>query len=103
MIISKLEAPGSRVRRIGGRAFASASASAFVALVALPLMTNAAAMPAYPAVTQARLNNAGKDNGWLMYRRDYSSQAFAPFDQINTGNVGKLKVAFEHKVNRPGI
>ena len=32
-----------------------------------------------------------------MYRRNYESTGYAPFDQINTGNVGKLKVAFDYQ------
>jgi len=53
----------------------------------------------YQAVTDARLANAAKDDGWLMYRRDYTSSGHAPFDQINAGNVAKLKVAFDVKSN----
>jgi alcohol dehydrogenase (cytochrome c) len=56
-----------------------------------------AAAADYPAVTDARLVAAAKDDGWLMYRRDYASTGYAPFDQINTGNVDKLKVAFDLK------
>lgn len=51
----------------------------------------------YQPVTDVRLVNAAKDDGWLMYRRDYASTGFAPFDQINAGNVAQLKVAFDHK------
>src|SRR5438445_11476998 len=51
----------------------------------------------YQTVTDARLANAAKDDGWLMYRRDYTSSGHAPFEQINTGNVAKLKVAFDVK------
>ena len=32
-----------------------------------------------------------------MYRRNYESTGYAPFDQINTGNVDKLKVAFDYE------
>jgi len=68
----------------------------FAAAALMPLLAYAAA-PAYDSVTTARLDNAQKDNGWLMYRRSYTSTGFAPFDQINTGNVDKLKVAFTYK------
>ena len=64
---------------------------------ALSLSAGAAVAADYPAVTDARLLNAAKDDGWLMYRRDYASTGYAPFDQINTGNVAKLKVAFDLK------
>ena len=62
--------------------------------VLMPLWA-AAQAPAYLAVTRERLVNAQQDNGWLMYRRNYESTGYAPFDQINTGNVGKLSAAFD--------
>lgn len=51
----------------------------------------------YQTVTDARLAAAASDPGWLMYRRDYASTGYAPFDQINAGNVDKLKVAWDMK------
>lgn len=51
----------------------------------------------YPAVTDARLANAANDDGWLMYRRDYGSSGYAPFDTINAGNVAELKPAWDYK------
>lgn len=63
----------------------------------LALAAGAAAAADYQPVTDARLANAAKDDGWLMYRRDYGSTGHAPFDQINTTNVDKLKVAFDVK------
>src|SRR6202140_2838766 len=72
---------------------------AVVAVTALtPLLTHAAT-PAYLPVTSERLINAQQDNGWLMYRRNYESTGYAPFDQINAGNVGKLTIAFNHQSN----
>lgn len=61
------------------------------------LLTAAAAQAAtdYPPVTDARLLQAARDDGWLMYRRDYASTGYAPFAEINTGNVGQLKLAYE--------
>ena len=60
-----------------------------------PAATQAAA-PAYPTVTNARLDNATSDNGWLMYRRDYKSNGYAPFKEINTGTfetiIGTVKL-----------
>src|SRR5471030_2747622 len=70
----------------------------FAAILLTPLLAHAD-MPAYPSVTSERLLNAQKDNGWLMYRRNYESTGYAPFDQINTGNVDKLKVAFDYQSN----
>ena len=61
---------------------------------------NAAATGAadtYPSVTQDRLMHAESDNGWLMYRRAYNSQGYAPFAQIDSANVGTLKEVFSYK------
>src|ERR1700682_3040852 len=69
---------------------------AAVAVAALTPLLAYAAMPAYSPVTSERLINAQQDNGWLMYRRNYESTGYAPFDQINAGNVGKLTIAFNH-------
>ncbi|MGA2343011.1 MAG: hypothetical protein ABSG29_07450, partial [Steroidobacteraceae bacterium] len=74
----------------------SARACVLVAATLAPLLA-AAETPAYPAVTTERLNNAQKDNGWLMYRRNYESTGYAPFDQISAANVGKLKIAFDYE------
>jgi alcohol dehydrogenase (cytochrome c) len=62
----------------------------------LPALAHAA-NPAYEAVTEARLLGAQKDLGWLMYRRDYTSSGYAPFDQINAANVAGLKPVFDYK------
>jgi alcohol dehydrogenase (cytochrome c) len=69
---------------------------ALAAVLLTPLLAHAD-MPAYPSVTSERLVNAQKDNGWLMYRRNYESTGYAPFDLINSGNVEKLKVAFDYE------
>lgn len=50
----------------------------------------------YPRVTEERLMAAASDNGWLMYRRSYDGQAYAPFVSINPTNVGSLRVAFTY-------
>ncbi|HET9028642.1 MAG TPA: PQQ-binding-like beta-propeller repeat protein, partial [Candidatus Aquilonibacter sp.] len=55
----------------------------------------------WPAVTDARLRNADKDPGWLMYLRTYNAQGHAPYNQINAGNVDKLHVVFTHSVSIP--
>ncbi len=67
-----------------------------LAVAALVPLCGYAAAPTYPAVTTERLINAQQDDGWLMYRRNYESAGYAPFDQINAGNVAGLKVAFDH-------
>ena len=51
---------------------------------------------AYPTVTQATLEHAANGNGWLMYRRDYTSSGYAPFKDINTGNVANLKEVWNY-------
>jgi len=46
-------------------------------------------------LSQARLNAADKDGkNWLHVNGGYSQQRFFPGNQINTGNVSKLKPAF---------
>src|SRR5262249_44860093 len=51
-------------------------------------------------VPYERLRDANKEPGnWLTYSRDYSGQRYSPLDQINTGNVGKLRMAWMRQVN----
>ncbi|WDS35199.1 methanol/ethanol family PQQ-dependent dehydrogenase [Pseudoxanthomonas sp.] len=57
----------------------------------------AAAEADYAPVTDARLKSAATDNGWLMYRRDYTSRGYAPFKSISTKNVANLKPAWDWK------
>ncbi len=54
-------------------------------------------MPAYAAVTDARLANAATDPGWLMYRHDYTSSGFSTLDRITASNVAQLKPAWDFK------
>jgi alcohol dehydrogenase (cytochrome c) len=68
-----------------------------VAVAGALLTVSGFAAADYQPVTDARLTNAAKDDGWLMYRRDYGSTGYAPFEDINTTNVGNLKVAFDVK------
>jgi alcohol dehydrogenase (cytochrome c) len=49
-----------------------------------------AALQNYQSVTAERLKNPEAGN-WLMIRRTYDGQGFSPLNQINTGNVGKLR------------
>lgn len=65
-------------------------------LAALPALGRCAE-PAYPTVTTQRLLHAETDNGWLMYRRAYNSNGYAPFDQITAANVNKLQTVFTYK------
>ena len=50
-------------------------------------------MANYPAVTEARLKNPA-DGDWLMIRRTYDGWGYSPLNQINTGNVSKLKLVW---------
>lgn len=48
-------------------------------------------------VTWDRLLNADKDpKNWTMYHGDFTGWHFSGLDQINTGNVGNLKLAWQH-------
>ncbi len=49
---------------------------------------------AYVPVTDAQLQNAGSDDGWLMFNRDYTGRDYAPFTQITPDNISKLTVAW---------
>lgn len=51
----------------------------------------------YPSVTDARLLSAQSDGGWLMFRRDYASDNYAPFDRIDSKTVRHLKLAFDYR------
>src|ERR1035438_8565795 len=79
------------------RAAAKRMRGALFAAAVLTSVLVYAAVPTYPTVTSERLINAQQDSGWLMYRRNYESTGYAPFDQINGGNVGKLTIAFNHQ------
>jgi alcohol dehydrogenase (cytochrome c)/quinohemoprotein ethanol dehydrogenase len=47
------------------------------------------------AVSSKKLLEAGTDtSSWMSYGRTYDEQRFSPADQINTGNVGKLGLAW---------
>jgi alcohol dehydrogenase (cytochrome c) len=70
-----------------------------LAAAALAPLLSFADMPAYPAVTSERLLNAQQDQGWLMYRRNYESTGYAPFEQITTANAAKLAPAFDYESN----
>ncbi len=48
-------------------------------------------------VTWDRLLNADKDpNNWVMYHGDFTGWHYSGLDQINTSNVGDLKLAWQH-------
>jgi alcohol dehydrogenase (cytochrome c) len=64
-----------------------------VAALLSPIAAAVAAPPAYSPVTDARLQKPEAGN-WLMYRGNYSGWGYSPLDKVNTGNVGKLTLAW---------
>jgi len=66
------------------------------AIAALALPALGLADPAQPAaVNAARLTHAEREPGqWLSLGRTYEEQRFSPLQQINTGNVGTLGLAW---------
>jgi alcohol dehydrogenase (cytochrome c) len=51
-------------------------------------------------VPYERIRDANKEPGnWLTYSRDYTGQRYSPLDQIDTGNVSKLRISWMHQVN----
>jgi alcohol dehydrogenase (cytochrome c) len=81
--------------------FAVAVAALVVVLGVRMRQARAADDAMFPAVTDARLLAAQRDDGWLMFLRSYQGQAHAPFDQITTANAGKLQEVFTHDVTIP--
>ena len=68
--------------------------SGLAAIAAAPLGSAIAAD--YAPVTDARLANAATDNGWLMYRHDYTSSGYSALDQITKANVTSLKQVWDY-------
>lgn len=50
-------------------------------------------LESYAPVTEAMLLNP-PDHEWLMWRRTYNHWGYSPLDQINTENVGRLRLAW---------
>ena len=68
--------------------------------MALATVGALAAPPAH-AVDPSRLENADKNsNDWLTYHGSYKSYHHSGLDQINTGNVNDLRVAWMHSPGR---
>ncbi len=62
----------------------------------------ASALLAVPGAAGADVAKAGlaDPNNWPQYHRSYNAWRFSPLEQINKGNVKKLKVAWVHQ---PGV
>jgi alcohol dehydrogenase (cytochrome c) len=87
-----------------GLAAGAACATAVLGLLTYGLhnaQISKAAADSWEPVTDARLADAGKDDGWLMYLRNYRGDGHAPFSQITTSNVAQLKEVFTHQVAIP--
>ncbi|MGI9404425.1 MAG: PQQ-dependent dehydrogenase, methanol/ethanol family, partial [Hyphomicrobium sp.] len=55
----------------------------------------ASAVLAAPAMANESIKKCTADaNNWCMQQGDWSSQRYSKLDQINTKNVGNLKVAW---------
>ncbi len=65
--------------------------------IAMLVMASGVMAADYAPVTDARLKAAATDDGWLMYRHDYTSSGYSPFDSINAGNVSGLKQVWDFK------
>jgi alcohol dehydrogenase (cytochrome c) len=87
-----IERLSGRGRVLGFFGAVALIATAFVGARSLPTHADSQ----YSTVTDQRLADAGKDDGWLMYRRTWDSQGHAPFDQINASNVASLKPVFTY-------
>lgn len=72
------------------------TARLFVLALFVALSACAQPTPSYPDVTDGRLLAAASDDGWLMYRRSYDGQGYAPFTAINPATVASLRVAFTY-------
>ena len=64
-----------------------------IAALFTPIAAAIAAPPAYSPVTDARLQKPEASN-WLQYRGNYAGWGYSPLDKVNTGNVGKLQLAW---------
>jgi PQQ-dependent dehydrogenase (methanol/ethanol family) len=75
-------------RWISAGAVKAISAAAFVGFASQAIAAD---------VTWDRLVNADKDpNNWVMYHGDFTGWHFSGLDQINTGNVNNLRLAWQH-------
>jgi alcohol dehydrogenase (cytochrome c) len=61
--------------------------------------TTLAQIDDFSPVTQAMLENPSP-NDWLMFSRTYDAQRYSPLDQIDTGNVGGLTLAWTRVLNQ---
>src|SRR4029453_11888084 len=60
-----------------------------------------AQLPAFVPVTDQMLQNPDPSD-WLLWRRTLNGWGYSPLDQINKGNVGRLKMVWSRGMG-PGI
>jgi alcohol dehydrogenase (cytochrome c) len=78
-----------------GKAWFGRRARLLCGVFTLAALAWAAPARAADEVTQARLLNADSEAGnWILHHKDFSAHRFSTLDQINTGNVAGLKVAW---------
>jgi Glucose dehydrogenase len=67
---------------------------------ALYMLLAPAVILAQVNVPYERIRDAAKEPGnWLTYSGDYTGRRYSPLDQINAGNVAKLRMAWMRQVN----
>ena len=74
-----------------------------VGLTGMVVLVTGMALGAPTAIAQpvdTALIDAGSANDWLTYHGSYKSYHYSPLDQINTGNVRDLAVAWIHVPGR---
>lgn len=89
--------PDRQNSRLSTRLLLALSCAALAVPPAVAETQIGAAMPAYSPVTDARLQSAASDPGWLMYRHDYTSSGFTTLDLVNASNVAQLKPIWDFK------
>ncbi len=68
--------------------------------LAIPAPPLQAAAPKPAWVDAQRLRQADREPGnWMSHGRTYGEQRYSPLDRINAGNVGRLGVAWTHKLD----
>ncbi len=81
------------------------------AVMALVLLAHAFVQPGIAAqtegfvpVTAERIENAAAEPGnWLSHGRTYSEQRFSPLGQVNTANIGSLRLAWYYDFQDPNV
>jgi len=69
-------------------------------IIALTIGTTVGGPMAIAQPVDTALIDAGSANDWLTYHGSYKSYHYSPLDQINTGNVRDLAVAWIHVPGR---